>query len=418
MKSTFNGCSRSDINVTPSNWHTTRASVRKKWRIYYRFYDPKYRGTPLWGKQIPIKGMNEFHTLEERQAITRGLIENEERLLDVEAWHPIDRVYMQVDVRQDVSADTPWIKALHHALSRKKVSPRHLRHLTDHLFYFEKSAAELRSERKPLRDVIAKDIMDVLDNIEKVYQKSKARAKGASLKWTDGVYNSYRKHIGSLFTQLRAEQLVLFNPVDSIPIRDVLPAERYIPTSEERKKIDEFLQTKRPALYRFMQIFYHSSSRESELLRLKYEDVDLEKQEFTIVTTKGGKKSKARRLTKPIKDVAVEFWKAAMQDCQPGQYLFGKRLKPGTTHLSEDQIARRWKRAVKDTLGIDVDFYTLKHMHVTEVSDHIAGLDQVADQVKDLTGHTTTAMVVKIYDKGYERRRQEKIKKIANRFAP
>jgi hypothetical protein len=46
MKSLFNGCSRSDISVTPQNWKTKKASLKYPWKIHYRFYDPACKGAP------------------------------------------------------------------------------------------------------------------------------------------------------------------------------------------------------------------------------------------------------------------------------------------------------------------------------------------------------------------------------------
>ncbi|WP_207631635.1 hypothetical protein, partial [Niastella yeongjuensis] len=65
MISTLNGCYHSTIKVIPKNWHTTKASVKTPWRIYYQFHDPaildncknlivevqRYRGS----KEVPTR---------------------------------------------------------------------------------------------------------------------------------------------------------------------------------------------------------------------------------------------------------------------------------------------------------------------------------------------------------------------------
>ena len=38
-----NGCYTSDIKVHPKNWQSTRASTKKDWYIFYRFYDPSFK---------------------------------------------------------------------------------------------------------------------------------------------------------------------------------------------------------------------------------------------------------------------------------------------------------------------------------------------------------------------------------------
>src|SRR6478735_12826732 len=106
-KTTFNGCARSQITVFPDNWNTeppaensspkakkAYENVKKEamavaWRITYRFYDPAFKGTKEWGKLIPVKGMNDFKTYEERQKVTTGLVKALENLLDNEGYNPI-----------------------------------------------------------------------------------------------------------------------------------------------------------------------------------------------------------------------------------------------------------------------------------------------------------------------------------------
>ena len=73
MKILLNGCHYSKISVTPTNWNTKKASLKKPWKIHYRFYDPAFKDDPKYKgglKQVAIRGINTFHTLDERQAIT------------------------------------------------------------------------------------------------------------------------------------------------------------------------------------------------------------------------------------------------------------------------------------------------------------------------------------------------------------
>ena len=68
-----NGCTCSALKVTPSNWHTKSAKTTTDWFILYRFYDPNQPAP----KQVKIKKMNSFRVLEERQAETGRLIQDE-----------------------------------------------------------------------------------------------------------------------------------------------------------------------------------------------------------------------------------------------------------------------------------------------------------------------------------------------------
>ncbi|HYH14821.1 MAG TPA: hypothetical protein VD794_06370, partial [Flavisolibacter sp.] len=69
MKHYDNGCARSEVKVTPANWNTQKAPLKKKWKIYYRYYDPSKKGTSDWGKMIQIRGMNEHKDLVKRQTM-------------------------------------------------------------------------------------------------------------------------------------------------------------------------------------------------------------------------------------------------------------------------------------------------------------------------------------------------------------
>ena len=72
-------CWYSGIQVYSANWNTTRAPMREKWYIWYRFYDPAFSSEKNKGvKKIIIKaGINDYLDREDRQAAVRFLVENE-----------------------------------------------------------------------------------------------------------------------------------------------------------------------------------------------------------------------------------------------------------------------------------------------------------------------------------------------------
>jgi hypothetical protein len=84
-----NGCKCSEPKVNPSNWETSKASLKKNWYIYYRFYDPAHEQKYPKGKLRIIKGMNEVKTLEERRSVTKALIELELSELKKLGFNPI-----------------------------------------------------------------------------------------------------------------------------------------------------------------------------------------------------------------------------------------------------------------------------------------------------------------------------------------
>ncbi len=101
--------------------------------------------------------------------------------------------------------------------------------------------------------------------------------------------------------------------------------------------------------------------------------------------------------------------------------------------INAKQISRRWYRIIKKErkvvnnkivwidrrhlingkeVIIKANFYRLKHLNTTEIVDH---LDELA--AAQMNGHTTTAMVRKIYDTKQQQRQHEKIKTVNNPFA-
>ncbi len=421
MISLFNGCSRSKISVTPKNWNTKKASINRPWRICYRFYDPAFKDHPkLWGKQVPIKGMNEYHTLEERQSITKGLIENEMELLDKKGYNPITCQYMAPELPagqspSDITAGTPLSESLVRALELCDIDPDTKIDMRSCLKYFCLSAEKLNKDLVPVKDIKRKDIRAILDNCKNlmVVENGVERPKI----WSSNQFNHYRKYLQIIYSQLEELEVIDYNPIEKISKKTVDPPKRETLTPEQRILIDKYLLDTHPIFHRFVNIFYHSGSRRKEMLRLQGKDVDLAGQRFRLLIKKG----KHRRwVWKTIKDIAMPFWIEQMVNCRPEDFVFGYGMLPSAKPVRPDKITRRWRSLIKERLRINVDFYPLKHLHTTEVKDIIERdvAEEIANkEAAEHNSHTTEAMVVKIYDTKHASRKHNRIKKIRNSFA-
>jgi len=183
--------------------------------------------------------------------------------------------------------------------------------------------------------------------------------------------------------------------------------------------IDEDLRKDNFNFWMFMQIFFHSHSRTTELLKVKYKDVNLEKQEIEYTVKKG---KVYRKVTQPMKDCVLSYWKIAINRCNgEDKYLFGEGLMPADTPIRREQISRRWRRWVKNKkdengnpkYGENVpDWYSLKHLNTTET---------VALIGKNMTAEAN-AHSVEILEKHYDVRAEERtatvIRKLTNTFSP
>ena len=459
MITTFNGCYRSEIKVKPSNWNTKKASTKEPWRINYRFYDPAFKDHPKFkkGKQVKVLGMNHIATLEERQAITRGLIEKEKLDLDKKGYNPITKAFMaptpaDVDLlAQDLNPTTSIITALNIVFNELtgNIEPCTKRDIEGVLKYFGQSAARLKKDRLPLKDVKARDIKLIMDNCKNLtvtrvknkqeLVKGKLRTviqiidgKRVPVKetitspkiWNDNEFNKQRKYLSILFTELERQEIIEYSPIKKIPKRDTAiedpdQVKRKVLSAEDRRKIHLALINDFPSFLRWINIFYHSGSRIREIMAVQGKNVDLAGQRFKVLIKK---RKKWVWVWKTIKDKALPYWQEAMKGCRQEDYVFSRSLEPGHQSIRVDQIYRRWNRHIQKKLGIDTSVYPLKHLHTTET---INELEKLQDQFKydpvqiaaEHNSHTSGAMVVKIYDVDADNRAHKKVKGLKNTFA-
>lgn len=408
MISLFNGCTRSEIKVSPSSWNTKRAPLNKYWRIYYRFHDPAFKDHPMYGKgkHVDIYGLNNYKSLEERQAVVRGIIEYEIQQIDVKGYNPITGKFMapvDLEERSEYEKDTPFIKALRSILEKLTVDVSTKNDIRSMIKYVEKSAIMLDKEDIPVSQVTRKDIRLILDNCANVTQDN-----GKKKIWSANQFNHYRKYLSVLYGEMEELEMVEYNPIHKIAKKETVEQLKQVLTKEERKRIDEHARANHPLFHRYINIFFHSGARRNELGLLQGKDVELANQRFKVLIKKGKKK---RWVWKTIKDIALPFWIEAMKDCPAEWYVFGLGFKPSPKKIGSQYFTKQWKKIVKEELGISKNLYLLKHLNTTEVVDQTD--EETAAQVND---HTSTAMVVNIYDVKQGNRKHERIRKLNNGF--
>lgn len=443
MKELLNECYRSEIKVSPANWATDKADISVEWKVHCRFYDPVFKGTEFWGYQVVKRQMNREKGLERRREFTKVVIDEIVQLLDKENYNPVTKKYMTSGsvVSQDVpklTRETPLMAALY--LTLKDLKSTHTKPTNDAmkgtLKYFGASAEIMKKSHIPIIDVNCEDILEILNNVPNVpvIRKKGGKEIIQNKIWTTHQFNHYRKHLHGLFKYLYKQTVVMGNVIELIDKKEEIEdpdKRRTVVTTEDRQMIDKYVREKLPRFYRFINIYFHGGSRETELFRMKGKDVDLERQLFKVLILKGKKK---RYVWKTIKDIALPFWISAMNDgvdengetrgCLPDEYVFNKELRPGLGHngqpLRYEQLTRRWRIHVKKKLGINSDFTTLRHASTAEVTDIL--LEQEAaeriltKQVAEHNGHTTEIMNAKVYDIHYAKRKHERLKKVGNSF--
>lgn len=459
MITTFNGCYRSEIKVTPTNWNTVKASVKRNWRIHYRFYDPAFKNHPKYkkGKQVPIKGMNHVDTLEDRQDITRRLIDKEKHDIDTLGYNPITKTYMapvepetQADQNIELTPTTPFIQSLIIISKELGIEETTRSEMTSILKYFEESAVLLKKDQVALKDIKARDIKLIIENVKNLtvttYKNKRIPGKGRRhfemtvidgkkvpvkvavtrpKAWNDNEFNKHKKYLSMIYNELERQEIVEYNPIKKIPKRDTTPedpdaAKAKVLTPEERRLIHVSLITQFPEYLRWLNIFYHSGARIKELMGVQCKYVDLEGQRFKVLVKK--RKKKPALVWKTIKDAALPYWIELMKGCGPEDFIFSRGLKPGPTAIRPAQVGRRWSEHIKKKLGINKGQYKIKHLHTTEMINELEKLktELATDAVKlaaEHNSHTSSAMVVNIYDVDSAKREHNKVKGLKNSFA-
>jgi integrase len=388
-----NGCSCSTLKVSPSNWHTKSAKTTRDWFISYRFYDPNYPSP----KQIMVKKMNCFKVLHERQEATRKLMQQELEKLKG-GFNPFSKLqqkkYQQSDKNTglDDGKELLFVAGLKHALRNVAVASRTKKDLEYTVELAEKAISKLGLKKVPIAQISRRHIKAILKEISH----------------TSDRFNKYRSYLMILFSELCEDEIVDVNPLRDIKKKKVTKRIREVLSDEERRQVNQYLLTNDTYFHRFLHIFFHSGCRISELMKVREQDVDIVNQRFKITIQKD---KEYREVWKVIKDIALPFWKQVMSECNREDYLFTKGLKPGKTAIKSYQIGKRWYRHVKKKLNITADFYSIKHLHTTEVVDLLSDVDAAKHN-----DHKGTKMVNTVYDVKRKDRAAGKIKTLNNPF--
>ncbi len=384
-----NGCSCSNLSVYPKNWQSKTAKVSFDWYIMYRFYDPKFQKP----KQVMVKGMNQFKILPERQKATKNALSSEMDKLLKDGYNPLIKSQIASDEKAIINPQTPIMEALFSVYEKVEVSARTKKDLKFMLSTVGSAIKSLGLIKYPISQVSRKTIKMILEAASNSPDR----------------FNKNRSYLMILFSEICELELVETNPVRDIKKKKVVKHIRQVLTDEERNLVNEHLKNNYPEFHRFLHIFFHSGARISELLRVNEGDVDLPNQRYKVIILKG---REYREVWKTIKDIVLPLWTEIMEHANSGDVIFSKGLKPGTSQIQPYQVGKRWYRLVKNKLNIEADFYSLKHLHTTEVVDLLN-----ENEAAKHNEHTSTAMVVGIYDVKRNTRQHSRVKALNNKFA-
>ena len=338
--------------------------------------------------------MNSYHTLAERRKATKALLK--------QANDELTNSGVFEQLFNDCTPDTPMDVALEKAREKMNTEDLNVKSVNKG---FITEATKLQINRLPIGKLRRKHIKGILESI----QKNNSR-------FTNNTWNHYLRYLRMVFTELVDMEAVEANYIKDIRKKKITKKKARVVTEEELITILKFLRENYYAFYRFIRIFLCSGGREIELLSTEVQNVDLEKQEYTVLVRK---RKAVEWVTRPIVKNALPFWKEVLEDIEPGQtlkngdYVFSIGLKPGSKKIRREQVTRRWEVHVKEKLGIESDLYKLKHLFTT----YVVGLLNNVEAAK-LNGHTNTKMVDTVYDVKAQQRKNDLIKTVDVNLLP
>ena len=378
-----NGCTCSEPSVFPKNWKTVSASTKHDWRIQYYFEK----------KLIIVKRMNRFKTVEERRAITKAILQEEIKKLKA-GYNPLKNATIaEVQPAVGIEPTMPFIKAIRAAYSKLKLPKPTMACISSSITYIEKAAIKLGYNNMEVQKISRKHVIPLLEECNLSAQS----------------YNHYRAYLMLLFTELIRLQAVEINPVDKYV--EKMDVEEDIPelfTLEERRTIKKHFKSNK-YFSRFMEIFFHSGARPIEMLRIKKEKVNVDELYYK---TKVRKRKKIVEEKRAIKKIVAHLWRKAFNEAKDGEYIFGRFLQPSPIPCPRDYITDLWFREVKVGLGINKNFYWLKHTNLDETS-RILDAKAAARQA----GHKSTVITLKHYLINEEERQRARLSEVRNKFA-
>lgn len=404
-----NGCWCSMPKICPKSAYGRNASTKKDWSIQYRFYDPMvlYDSGPLKGKvkpkQVTLKGMNQYKSVRDRRLYANILIDKELDLLKNGYNLHTGQYINEQQVFYEIDPATPFIKALWKAFDKTTGVTGTRTDIKSVITGVEKAARELRFSEIPISQVSRKYINAILQ-----------RCRETNKRFSAHRHNKYRAYLMKLFKQLIQMEAIQVNPMHDVAKMKETKKLRATLTREQRQLVNDHLFKNHYNFWRLLQVFFHSGSRETEIMKVQGKHVDLVNQKCIYTVMKG---KEIREVERPIKDIILPTWQELMQNCGPEDYLFSKMLESGAVHIRPDQITRRWRKYVKGPvkdggLNIQADFYSLKHLNLDETSAQLGMYD-----ASKMASHTSTVVTMDHYLVGEKDRQNERLKKVANSFA-
>lgn len=351
--------------------------AKQGWYVYFRYAGvlKRYKFKLNYIKDLKIRE-REFNML--RKALHKKL---------KEGWNPL-----LPDVVEE-QEQMYLIDALNFALEQKKssIAPKSYSGYKGSVKFYTEAITSLHLNYLTITET--KRV-----HIRKIAEKAKMINK-----WSNKAYNKHLNHIRAVISELIQWDIIETNPAHNIKNLPVEETRANITaTPEQHKQIKECLENDHPHFYIYIATIFHTGIRPKEILDIKLNMIDMKNQQI-ILPPEITKTNKERIV--PINNHLLMMLMNLDLEIYPNDfYLFGSYREPGKgnrgkfidfipgpTRLKRDTATKRWKRIIKDGLGINVNMYSNKHAGAN--AKILAGMD--LDVLRELYGHTSKLMTLR-----------------------
>lgn len=371
------------MKVYPVNWETSKKSISKDWIVRYVYTDPN--GIE---HNTSFKGMNHIKNHQDRVNETKRLIDEEVQMLQ-NGYNPKTKLYEDTSGLKLVNPSTLFLTALNICIESKDCVETTKTDMENSMKHITKYATKLALHLKQIKDITKGDIKQML-----ILMKNE--------KHSNYRINKTKSHLSTcftFFTELDIFQINFVRGISKLPHES--SKKNIIRTDEDWKKFHS-IEHINLNVYMFLYIFLYSGCRFEEMVKVKKEDVELDKSIFWIHLLKGGKHTKVMRA---INLHSFKYWKIIYDSAGPDQFLFSHNQMPNNIPVKANSLYDMCSKYFK-MVGLNITGYGLKYTYLNLIAK-IYGITKA----KEAAGHTSER-TTKIYAVDYEEQQVEKNKNI------
>lgn len=181
-------------------------------------------------------------------------------------------------------------------------------------------------------------------------------------------------YLNNMFKQAFLTNLIDYNPCTAVVIKKDYGKQGRALTSEELKKLHNYLDNNYCDIKNLILIYLNTGMRRNELLQLRYEDLDFERNEIHIKGTKTSNSDRILQTTRQVLD------------------LFPKKDKP-FANWSISQVSHRFTNICKLLNFKGISLHSLRHTFATQCIQK--GVDMVV--LQKWLGHASITMTMDRY---------------------